>query len=407
MAGTVGHVGTAGEGLGELDPTVLMAAASAEAHLEDYGDERFVEPLTRLMHAVVSEANLSPTGVMGVQASVVRCLVNRLRLQDDLKKHPEILDEDVADPIVVVGLPRTGTTKLQRMLSCDPGVQRLPLWRLLNPAPLPGWKPGEPDERVAIAVAYAEALGVHPDFMALHPMMAEETDEDVFLMEMAFEGVLPVLQFHVPSFHAWWKDRDRHDFYAFERLLLRYLQWQDGGRRDRPWVLKAQTHLGGLEALIDTFPSATLVHCHRDVVELATSVLRTAEEFRRLLADEIDLAEHGADVLQIYADEVARYVGQRDRLGPRARIVDVHYGDILHNPIGVIRDVNRVHGRALTPEAERRMVAWEQENPQHRFGKVPYSLERYDVTKDRIEELFAPYLARFGPWLQSRATTGR
>jgi hypothetical protein len=246
----------------ELEPSKLLAAAADEAGLDDYGDESFVESLTQLVRAIVSEARLTDLGLMGTRASIIRCLVNRLRLRDDVKKHPEIVDEDVSDPIVIVGLPRTGTTKLQRMLSSDPGFQRLYLWRLFNPAPMPGWKPGLPDERIEVARSFVQALSQRPEFIAGHPMAAEDPDEDVFLMEMAFEGILPLVQFRVPSFHAWLKDRPRHDFYAFEKLLLQYLQWQDGGRRGRPWALKAQTHLGGLSALVDTFsgqPSSTAI----------------------------------------------------------------------------------------------------------------------------------------------------
>src|SRR5690606_6163617 len=80
-----------------------------------------------------------------------RLLVNRLRFAEDLAHHPEILDEDVSDPIVVIGFPRSGTTVLQRMMSADPAMQSLKLWRLLNPAPFPGEAPGEPGGRLAFA----------------------------------------------------------------------------------------------------------------------------------------------------------------------------------------------------------------------------------------------------------------
>src|SRR5262245_12174026 len=102
---------------GELDPEELKAAASKEAGLDDYGDEAFEEPFRRYLEALVTEADLSPMGVMGQQLNVTRILVNRLRFQGDVKRHPEILDEAVLDPIVIVGLPRTGTTKLHRMIS--------------------------------------------------------------------------------------------------------------------------------------------------------------------------------------------------------------------------------------------------------------------------------------------------
>ncbi|MDB5970038.1 MAG: hypothetical protein JWQ90_2488 [Hydrocarboniphaga sp.] len=386
-------------GLKDLEPAALLAAASKEAGLDDYGDEAFIEPLTQLMRSIIAEANLSAIGLLGTRARMVQCLVNRLRLQQDLKRYPEILDEDVSDPIVIVGLPRTGTTKLQRMLSNDPAVQRTPFWLLLNPAPLPGWKRGEPDARIALAQVQAEALAQQPDFLAAHPMAAEETEEDVFMMEMSFEGILPLTQYRVPSFHAWVRDRPRQAFYAYEKILLQYLQWQGGGRRGRPWVLKATTHLGDLQALIDTFPGVTLVHCHRDVSTSMASTIRAAEGFRGLMANDLDLVALGADYLRIYADEMSRYLPQRKRLESSSGIIDVRYDDIVHDPIAVIRGIYAVRERVLTPDGEAAMLGWQDENPQYRYGKISYSLERYGLTKTAVEQAFAGYRQRFAEWL--------
>src|SRR6266542_2276394 len=112
-----------------FDAQQLLAAARAQTGLEDFGPQPFVEPLERLLKAAAEEANLNEIGVMALQGDVERFLSNRLRFQQDLKAHPEILGEDVSDPIIVTGLPRTGTSKLQRMLSADPGVQQLLVWR--------------------------------------------------------------------------------------------------------------------------------------------------------------------------------------------------------------------------------------------------------------------------------------
>lgn len=394
-------------GLRDLEPAALLAAASREAGLDDYGDHAFMEPFTRLMQAIVAEADLSPIGIAGTRARMIQCLVNRLRLQRDLKRHPEILDEDVSDPIVIVGLPRTGTTKLQRMLSSDPAVRRTPFWLLLNPAPLPGWQRGEPDGRIALAQVQAEALAQQPDFLAAHPMAAEETEEDVFMMEMSFEGILPLTQYRVPSFHAWVRNRPRQGFYAFEKILLQYLQWQDGGRRGRPWVLKATTHLGGLQALIDTFPDATLVHCHRDVGTSMASTIRAAEGFRGLMANALDPVALGADYLRIYANEMSAYLPQREalheQLGSPSRFIDVRYGDIVHDPITVIRKLYAARGWTLMPAGEAAMLAWQDENPQYRYGKISYSLERYGLTTAEVEQAFADYRIRFAQWLDAMA----
>jgi hypothetical protein len=384
---------------GVFDPSRLMAEAQQREGLDDWGSAGFVEGFTRLVTALAEEPDFTEQGRMGVRMGLLKSLGNRLRLERDLAEHPEILDEDVSDPIVIVGLGRTGSSKLQRMLSRDPRVQRLVLWKLLNPAPLTGWQRGAPDQRIALAEAHAAVLAQNPDLLALHPMAPHETDEDLFLMEMYFEGLLPVVSFHLPAFFRWWKDRPRFDFYAFEKRLLQYLQWQDGGRQGRPWVLKAQTHLGGTAALFATFPNATLVHCHRDVPTAMASSMRTAEEMMRLVENDFDLADHGRYVLDIYSDEMRKCMDQRDALGDGARILDVAYRDIVADPIGVITRIYSAHGLSMTAAAEASMHSWETENPQYRFGKVPYSLERYGLTTGDVLEAFGSYPSRFEEWM--------
>ncbi len=377
----------------------LLAAARAESGLTEFGDESFLEPLDHLLAAIVAEAGLSPMGAMATRMAMVRALGNRLRMHADLTAFPEILREPIFKPLVIVGLPRTGTSKLQRMLSADPNVQRLYFWRLLNPAPLPGWKRGEPDARLEQARQYEAMLATRPDFLAAHPMAADAVDEDVFLMELSFEGILPLVQYHVPSFRTWLQSRSRVDFYAFEKRLLQYLQWQEGGDRSRPWILKAQTHLGGLEALVENFPDVTLVHCHRDLPTALTSTMRTGEGFRGLLADDIDLVELGRDLQAVYKAEVDAYLEQRARLEHRITIVDVAYRDILEDPMKPIAQIYAAHGRTLTPEAVAGMAAWSEDNPQYRFGKLSYSPESYGFTAETIAAPFTAYAERFAAYL--------
>ena len=167
-----------GADLSSLQPDKLMTAATDETGLTDYGHDDLVDALTRYLDLVTSEARSSPMGVVAQCANVHRLLVNRLRLVQDLSRHTEILDEVVSDPIVIVGLPRTGTTKLQRIMSCDPGVQATLFWRLFYPAPLPYSGQDGVDPRIQVAQQFeAFITSYHPNLMALHPFRAEEPEE--------------------------------------------------------------------------------------------------------------------------------------------------------------------------------------------------------------------------------------
>ena len=358
-----------GADLSSLQPDRLMTAAADETGLSDYGDDDLADALTRYLDLVVGEARLSPMGVVAQCANVHRLLVNRLRLVNDLRLHPEILDEVVSDPIVIIGLPRTGTTKLHRIMSSDPGVQATLLWRLLNPAPFPCSGGDSVDPRIAAAQQFeAFIASYHPSLMALHPFRAEEPEEEQMLCEGTFRAFGNGYRLRLPSWWPWWNSDSQQDVYAFLRLNLQYLQWQDGGRQSRPWVLKSPTHLGRLDVLRATFPAATIVHCHRDPEVVIASLCYLTELLRGTQTDALDLAEVGDTVLSVWSGQMEKNLTLRKHLG-ESSIVDVHYEDIRRHPFDAIRATHRAHAYTSAVTAEAHMAQWDQENPQHRFGR--------------------------------------
>ena len=379
-----------------LDPDALVASARASDGLTDFGDERFLEPLARFLDALVGEANLNADGAAAWKLTIETALVNRLRMQRDLDEHPEILDEDVSSPVVILGLPRTGTTKLQRMMSAAPGVQALTTWRLMNPAPFPGTDPSETDPRIFVAQAYEHMLrAMAPDLAAGHSVEAMQPEEETFLMESGFEVVILGIRVPVPKFMEWLWTRRPQATYDHLRRQLQYLSWQDGGGRGRPWIMKTPLHLPNLELLVDTFPGATIIHCHRDPAACIPSMARLSEAYRITQSDVVDCDEIGRTQLEIWAEAMRRYMEQRDRLAGRVDVLDVPYPAIVGDAMGVIGETFRRAGIPVTPEAEAAMLAYADENPQHRFGRHEYSLERFGLTDDDIADRFGAYRAAF------------
>lgn len=376
----------------DFDTGHRLAAAVAEAGCDDFGDPTFVDNVDAYLTAIREEADVSPMGGLGLQMLVHQLLVNRLRYHADLTAHPEIAAEYVDDPIVVTGLFRTGTTKLQRMLSADPGVQALIFWRIFNPAPLPGPSEG-PDPRIALAQGYVGALaGAAPEFMAAHAWVADEPDEDSLLLWLTFDHLAGASVGYIPSFVDRVRSRPQRPNYDYLAGLLRYLQWQDGGRRDRPWVLKSPTHIGNVGPLLGAFPEATVVFCHRDPAVVVPSFARLFEIFWGLFGNSVELAKVGPPMLELWAGEMRRGLEQRAELGNDPRIVDVRYDDIVADPVAVIRRIYERRGRTVGPEAEKAFLRWEAGNPQHKFGRHSYALDACGLTVDQVETAFAPYL---------------
>ena len=373
-----------------LERDALMSAAVATTGLDDWGDDTgFIDSLDVLLGDMRNTADLNEIGVASQVQDVMRLLVNRLGFTRDVREHPEILDEEVVPPIVILGLPRTGTSKLQRTIASDPGIQRLEVWRLLNPAPMPG----DPQTRIAIGEQFEAMLRQVPAFMAAHPMEAHEPDEDLWLMEMTFDAPVPSHRLHLPNHRQWIADR-QDTAYAYMRTALQYLQWQDGGGRDRPWVLKSPMHIGQVAILYDLFPDATFVQCHRDVYTVLGSYCSLIEVARAMNCDQVDLTSLGPDFAQFWGAYTARNLAARAAI-PGLNIYDVAFEQIRDDIDGVVAEIYRRAGRTVTPEAQAAFDVYNARRPSGHFGAHEYDPSRWGVTPGLVHECFEAYHAAF------------
>src|SRR5581483_3258437 len=204
---------------------------------------------------------------------------------------------------------------------------------------------------------------------------ATQPEEETFLMETGYESIIIGIRVPVPNFIRWLWGRTPRAMYAHLRLQLQYLQWQDGGRRGRPWIMKSPLHLPNFELLVDTFPGATFVHCHRDPAVCIPSMARLSEAYRGTQSDIVDTGEIGRTQLELWSEALDRYLAQRARLGGRVEVLDVGY-------------------RAIAADRTR-MEDYAGANPQGRFGRFEYSLERFGLTEDDIQQRFGAYRAAF------------
>jgi len=377
-----------------LSAAELMAAATEHTGLHDYGDRSFVEPFHRLVESINESGTLDQDGRAAFAGDMTRLLGTRLAIEAAVTANPEILDEDVSDPIVITGLPRTGTTKLHRVLATDPRLQKLLLWRGLFPAPLA--PPGtEPDPRIAITDEQVAAMAArHPELMAAHPWATHEPEEDGLLLQFTFRTLNTGWVTHGYSFIEWVTQQDQTPAYEDLRRTLQYLQWQDGGRRGRPWLLKAPIHLAALGVIMATFPGATVVHCHRDLHETVASAAKLYEIAHVAFgADHVELDQIGRNTLMTALGWEAN-LAQRAGVDP-ARILDVDYEDICSDVGAVIATILASRGLGHEPETLAAIADWEEANPQYLHGRPRYSLDRYGLTRAQVDEAFAAYTAFF------------
>ncbi|MCK9504324.1 MAG: sulfotransferase [Porticoccaceae bacterium] len=373
----------------------LLAAAQSVAGLDDFGDRYFLKGLNVLVNGLEKEAQLNDMGVQINFGGIINLLVNRLRYVRDVKQHPEILAEKIVQPIVILGLPRTGTTKLQRILSADPQIQSMLYWRTINPAPFPGEQPGNPVARIEAALAVEKMLAEQfPGWMARHPTEALEPDEELHLMQGSFECLISWLFARMPSYYNYISQCDQRPMYRHLHAQMQYLQWQDGGGRGRPWVMKTPVHTGSLDVLLETFPDAVLVHCHRDVQKILPSIASLIEQARRISSDHVDTKVLGDEMLDYWGASVDRYLEVRAQL-PKDRIMDVQFEEVVGDVVDVIRRIYARAGRELSEEVVEKFKVKERSQPEHHWGKYSYSAADYGYTPEKIDQRFAKYRSQF------------
>ena len=252
----------------QLTPEALLQAATDRTGLTDFGDPAFRDRLEVLCAALRDEAGLSDVGRALAFEQLVGNLVNRLRLEALIATHPEIEDVVIERPIIICGLPRTGTTHLHNLLALDPALRYLPYWESLEPVPAP--EEADPETRRQRCEAGLQLVETsRPDFKRMHEMTVDHAHEEIQLLANDISGMLFETTYYTPSFAAHYKAHDQRPSYRYLKRTLQAMQWLRGGDR---WVLKSPQHLEQFPALFDTFGDATFVVTHRDPVEVVRSM---------------------------------------------------------------------------------------------------------------------------------------
>jgi hypothetical protein len=378
-----------------LEEEELFAAARRQTQLEDFGPARFREPLHALLRSLDSEAHLHPFGRFSVRRLILQLLVTRLRMVDLLRRHPEIEDQSLEAPIIVVGLPRTGTTLLHNLLSQHPDLRTLPYWESLEP--LPASEALEPDldtteRRNRCTQALSMLHWVMPHLPAMHEMKTELPHEEIQLLAVDFSTMLFESTYDVPGYRRWYMNTDQAPAYAMMRRLLQILQWLRGGER---WLLKSPQHLEQLPVLFDVFPDAWVVQTHRDPLQVVASMATMAAYTARMNSARIEPHRIGRAWLDRI--EMMLHAVVRDReVVPTDRVIDVHFEEYMANNIGMAEHVLAFAGESLTPQARRQMEAFHAANPRGKYGRIQYHLEDLGLSEGLIRDRLGFYQDHFG-----------
>jgi len=324
--------------------------------------------------------------------NLLRMLTNRLRIEDDLARHPEILEAPLEPPVFIAGLQRTGTTMIHRTLSWDRAFRVLPSWEALNPAPPSRGNGLDVDARLRTAkMAELSLRYMAPDFFAIHPVEANEPEEDCLLLDYTLLSTAPEGTQQAWSFSAWLEHQDHLPAYRFFGQVLRYLSWQRSGGR---WLLKSPHHLEHFGEILSVFPGAKIIWPHRDPAKAVASFFSMMCHAYGVFSDDVDPREVGRRWLRKDAYMVERALAARRELGDDA-FLDVHYEDLMKDPEGQMRRIYEFLGRPFADAAAARVRAWLAANPQHKHGRHRYDLAHFGLERAEVDRAFADYRERF------------
>ncbi|MEE9606468.1 MAG: sulfotransferase [Myxococcota bacterium] len=370
----------------------LLEAARRASGLDDFGDAAFREPLRVLLRAYDEEARLSPFGRMLARQGLVDILNSRLLVQRGWRENPKALSAPIRRPVFILGLPRTGTTALHHLLACDPANQVLEYWLAAAPGPRPpvaDW-PGDPRYRKAVrdlrTIYYLD-----PGLKAIHLLTADGPEECRHLFLQSFLDDTFDSNATIPSYTKWFAQQDMRPAYARHRDVLRLIQAPAPERR---WVLKYPAHLRHLDVLLETYPDACIVQTHRDPARLLPSLCSLVSGWRSLYEDGLDRRAIGRWQLEMWSTLMLGAMRVRASEASQ-RFFDLHFRELVADPIAAVRRLYARFDLELTPDAERRMRDWQRENPQGRHGEHRYSAEPYGISEGEIAERFAPYTDHF------------
>jgi hypothetical protein len=371
---------------------MLHQAAVAQVGFADFGEKDYLTGLRVLLKAIDTDLVLNDAARERVFVTMLRALSGRLYSQKGWTEHPECLRMEIRAPLVIVGLPRTGTTTLQKLMSLDPQFQGLEYWLAPNPMVRPPREEWESNPLYRGAVAALEAADREdPQSRLIHDVVAGEPDECLYMMLQRFVHNTFGASLGTPGYDEWWMAQDETPNYYRHRDNLKLIGFNEPDKR---WLLRNISHLLYLDSLLEVFPGASIILTHRDPVAVLPSVCSLIMIGQRaILGPQADPHQCGRREFELWQIGIERALKVRDRYPER--FLDVYFRDFVDDSMGTVRGIYQHFGLKLDEATERRMQAWLDAHAHTRPGFHKYTPEQFGLTAQEIRRKYADYIERY------------
>lgn len=380
-----------------ISTAALIEAARETTGLTDFGDEWFITPLEKLVGWVNRDAGLIAPDAGG-GGRIASALADRLQLVQYFKDNPAALDERIEVACAVIGLPRTGSTVIHRLLSSSPKLTALYWWETAFPLPLPGESIDDPSPRKEAAKGFVDyLLNEWPDFESIDPMDAMAVNEEVTLLDRTFLSTTYDSMMPIHEYGYWQADQDHEPAYLDLELCLKAIQYQRAlrGLPRRPWVFKTPHHvLGGIGGLLKVWPDVKLIMTHRDVGQVLPSYCSMCASLSITASTTYARENEGAHWTRRFKIGLERFMALREKLPP-GRVIDIQYQDTVSDTLVVARRLMEALGLGVDPADEAAFAACIAENARESRPRHKYSAEQFGLTPEGIARDFAFYHQQF------------
>jgi hypothetical protein len=377
-----------------LPTDTIIRKAKKQTGLSDFGDESFIPALEKLAVSLEREARLSQLGRIAVYGMLLDNLKLRLSLTAYRKQRPEIAMQKIAQPLFVLGLPRTGTTILYELLAQDPAHRAPATWEVAQPNPPAQRQTFHTDPRISdVEKSVKKMEFLAPGFQAIHAMGAELPQECVTLLAPHFISDQFGVSFFIPEYRHWTLEQDMTAAYQWHQKFLQHMQVDYMEQR---WVLKTPPHLAYLDTLIKQYPDAAIVQTHRAPMDVLGSISSLSCTLHSAFSDDIDPIATAQAEVDYFSAMLTLGMEKRATMADEdSRIFDVQFNDIISDPIQVIENLYGHFGFDFSDTVRVAMQGYLDSRPRDKHGEHHYTLEKFGLSQQRHAPLFADYCKRF------------
>lgn len=384
----------------DLSASSILDEAKTTLNLGDFGPMDFVERLELLCNEWAADRGITSISRFSLRNKLLMFAKNRLLIQDLLNRYPKIHEVEIQEPIIVAGLPRSGTTHLLNLMAADSRLRALPLWESYEPVPTPGesqFEDGTDPRYKRCDDMWNAMLGTTPLMAAMHPMNPDHIHEELELMGPDFASYNFEWLCHSPGWRDHYYATDQSPHYEYMKTVLKILTWQDGdtdGSQTR-WVLKCPQHLEQLPVLQNTFPDSTIAITHRDPVSVIQSAVTMLAYGQRMSRKRVETDS----LISYWSDRVLHLLEActRDRhILDDEKSIDVLFHEFMADDLAMVEKIYRKAGLKMTDIARNELTEFINNHPRGKYGQVIYDLQAdFGVEPEALRRRFDFYFERF------------